>query len=117
MYIYAQKVRRYSRYNVKFVCCRIKKEREVSLSGCRTQIMTEKHVSSTFYFMPCQYCPDCDELLCKLNSDIKWNFRGWCSNCKLIWLLSGNYCGKDLHSRTKGPIDSIKVIFEKKQKR
>jgi len=39
----------------------------------------------------CEYCPDCDELLCKLNSDIKGNFRGWCGSCKLIWLLSGNY--------------------------
>ena len=52
--------------------------------------MTENHILSTFHFMPYQYCPDCDELLCKLNSDIKENFRGWCSTCKLIWLLSGN---------------------------
>ncbi len=52
--------------------------------------MTEKHVLSTLHFMLCQYCPDCDELLCKLNSDIKGNFRGWCSSCKLIWLLTEN---------------------------
>jgi len=77
--------------------------------------MSEKHISSIFHFMPCQYCPDCDELLCKLNSDIKGNFRGWCSNCKLIWLLSRNYCGKDLHPSTKGPIESIYAIFEKEK--
>ncbi len=64
--------------------------------------MTEKHVLSTLHFMSCQYCPDCDELLCKLNSDIKGNFRGWCSSCKLIWLLSGNYYGKDLKVIPKG---------------
>jgi len=40
--------------------------------------------------MPYQYCPDCDELLCKLNSDIKENFRGWCNSCKLIWSFSEN---------------------------
>ena len=50
--------------------------------------MTEKHVLSTLHLMPCQYCPDCDELLCKLISDIKGNFRGWCSSCKLVWLLT-----------------------------
>ncbi len=33
------------------------------------------------------YCPDCDELLCQLNSIITGNFRGWCGNCKFIWLL------------------------------
>ena len=58
--------------------------------------MTENRVSSTLDFMLYQYCPDCDELLCKLNSDIKGNFRGWCGSCKLIWLLLGNYYGKDL---------------------
>jgi hypothetical protein len=34
-----------------------------------------------------QYCPDCDELLCQLISNITCNFRGWCGNCKYIWLL------------------------------
>ena len=52
--------------------------------------MTENHILSTFHFMPYQYCPDCNELLCKLNSDIKENFRGWCSSCKLIWSFSEN---------------------------
>ena len=53
-------------------------------------IMTENHISSTFDLRKCHYCPDCDELLCILKSDKKENIRGWCGNCKLVWLLNEN---------------------------